>query len=252
MHFFFFFIQLLWNENEFPKTFFLISAIWIFEWIHPRTPNGLKMDVFSIVDLFLFFRLLSRQSHGMESGPLSTKGLCASSRTLWSDFRSVTRIVSISTFSRPRWVSQLIQILSSTTTSCVVLACSLTVSCASARAHRTIQFILYHTGYMVKYCNRAWKKWFFASFFQNILKTAETILIKNNWAKPWHFGLQKWSNKCTSKYYIFRDNNCFVKMSVSLLVCTLPIFVDELAQKLVWISKPNFTRIFGPLRLRAD
>ena len=35
------------------------------------------------------------------------------------------------------------------------------------------------------------------------------------------------------KNYIFRDNNCFVKMSVSLLVRTLPIFMDALAQKLV-------------------
>ena len=26
--------------------------------------------------------------------------------------------------------------------------------------------------------NRAWKKWYFASFFRNISKTAETILIK--------------------------------------------------------------------------
>ena len=41
-------------------------------------------------------------------------------------------------------------------------------------------------------------------------------------------------------------------MSVSWLVCTLPIVVDKLAQKLVWISKPNFTPSFGPLRLRAD
>ena len=38
-------------------------------------------------------------------------------------------------------------------------------------------------------------------------------------------------------------------MSVSLLVRTLPIFVDKLTQKLVWISKPNFTLSFGPLRL---
>ena len=39
------------------------------------------------------------------------------------------------------------------------------------------------------------------------------------------------------KHYIFRDNNCFVIMSVSTLVCALvsalPIFVDAIAQKLV-------------------
>ena len=34
------------------------------------------------------------------------------------------------------------------------------------------------------------------------------------------------------KNYIFRDNNSFVKMSVSLLVYALPIFGNELAQNL--------------------
>ena len=48
---------------------------------------------------------------------------------------------------------------------------------------------------MFKYCNRARKNIFFASFFRNFSKMAETILIKKNWAKPWHFGLQKSSNK---------------------------------------------------------
>ena len=74
---------------------------------------------------------------------------------------------------------------------------------------------------------------FFASFFRNISKTAETILVKKNWAKPWHFGPQKSLISEHQKNYIFRDNNYFVKMSASLLVRTLPIFVDALAQKLV-------------------
>ena len=40
------------------------------------------------------------------------------------------------------------------------------------------------------------KSGFFASFFRNISKTVKTILIKKkNWAKPWHFGLQKSPNK---------------------------------------------------------
>ena len=39
------------------------------------------------------------------------------------------------------------------------------------------------------------KKCFFGSFFRNISKTAEIILIKKNLEKPWHFGLQKSSNK---------------------------------------------------------
>ena len=36
---------------------------------------------------------------------------------------------------------------------------------------------------------------FFASFFRNISKTAETILIKQNWAKLRHLSLQKSPNK---------------------------------------------------------
>ena len=36
---------------------------------------------------------------------------------------------------------------------------------------------------------------FLLLFFRNISKTAEAILINKNWAKPWHFGLQKSSNK---------------------------------------------------------
>ena len=39
------------------------------------------------------------------------------------------------------------------------------------------------------------KSEFFPSYFQNISKTAETFLIKKNWAKSRHFGLQKRSNK---------------------------------------------------------
>ena len=39
------------------------------------------------------------------------------------------------------------------------------------------------------------KNGFFATFFRNISKTAETILIKKIWMKLWHFGLQKSSIK---------------------------------------------------------
>ena len=78
---------------------------------------------------------------------------------------------------------------------------------------------------------------FFPSFFRNILKTAETILIKKIGR---NHGISVYKKAIINehrKIYIFRDNNCFVKMShgllVSLLVRTLPIFVDALAQKLV-------------------
>ena len=44
---------------------------------------------------------------------------------------------------------------------------------------RKYKYVYYFTKQdMVKYCNCAWKKWFFALFFPNISKTAETILIK--------------------------------------------------------------------------
>ena len=65
-------------------------------------------------------------------------------------------------------------------------------------------------------------------FFRNISKTAETILIKKlGEIIPVY-------KKALIKNYIFRDNNCFVKMSVSLLVSlyVYQIFVDALAQKL--------------------
>ena len=48
---------------------------------------------------------------------------------------------------------------------------------------------------VVKYCNRACKKWGFSFFFSKYLKNCLNYFDKKNWAKPWHFGLQKSSNK---------------------------------------------------------
>ena len=59
---------------------------------------------------------------------------------------------------------------------------------------------------------------FIASFFRNISKTAETILIKKI---RWNDGISVYKKSLISEHrknYIFRDNNCFVEMSVSLLV----------------------------------
>ena len=78
-------------------------------------------------------------------------------------------------------------------------------------------FFLYHTGYGFKYCNRAR---FFASFFRNISKTAETILIKQIGRNHSTSVYKKALVSEHRKNYIFRDNNCFVKMSVSRLVST--------------------------------
>ena len=59
---------------------------------------------------------------------------------------------------------------------------------------------------------------YFASFFRNISEMAEIILIKKIGR---NHGISIYKNVLISdhrKNYIFRDNNCFVKMSVSLLV----------------------------------
>ena len=61
----------------------------------------------------------------------------------------------------------------------------------------------------------------FSSFFRNISKTAETILIKKIGR---NHGISIDKKALISEHrtnYIFRDNNCFVKMSVSLLVSLL-------------------------------
>ena len=62
------------------------------------------------------------------------------------------------------------------------------------------------------------KSLFFASFFRNISKTAETILIKKIGRNHSISVYKKALISENRKNYIFRDNNCFVKMSVSLLV----------------------------------
>ena len=62
------------------------------------------------------------------------------------------------------------------------------------------------------------KCFFFASFFRNISKTAENILI-NKIGR--NHGISVYKKALISKHrknYIFRDNNCFVKMSISTLV----------------------------------
>ena len=75
------------------------------------------------------------------------------------------------------------------------------------------------------------KSGFFASFFRNISKTAETIWIKIIGRNP---GISVYKKSLISKHrknYIFLDNNCFVKMSDSLLVCTLPNFCGRASSK---------------------
>ena len=75
------------------------------------------------------------------------------------------------------------------------------------------------------------KRGFFPSY--NISKTAKTILIKKIGRNHSISIYKKPLISEHRKNYIFQDNNSFVKMSVSLLVITLSIFVDALAQKLV-------------------
>ena len=90
-----------------------------------------------------------------------------------------------------------------------------------------------------------------ASFFWNISKTAKTILIKK--IRRNH-GISLYKKALISdnrKTYIFRDINCFDKMSVSTNV-RYQFFVDSKPQKIVLISKPHFTCSFRAARLRAD
>ena len=59
---------------------------------------------------------------------------------------------------------------------------------------------------------------FFASFFQNISKMAGTILMKKIGR---NHGISVYKKALISEHrkkYIFQDNICFVKMSVSLLI----------------------------------
>ena len=76
---------------------------------------------------------------------------------------------------------------------------------------------------------------FFASFFQNISKTAETILTEKIGRNHDILVYKKALINEHRKNYIFRDNNCFVKMSASLLVnlsvCTLPNFCGRANSK---------------------
>ena len=80
---------------------------------------------------------------------------------------------------------------------------------------------------------------FFPSFFRNISKTAENILIKKIELSQ---GISLYKKALISEHrknYIFRDNNCFVKMSVSLsvwlsdcpLVCALSNFCGRASSK---------------------
>ena len=62
------------------------------------------------------------------------------------------------------------------------------------------------------------KSGFFPSFFRNISKKAETILIKKIGRSHGTSVYKKAIISEHRKNNIFRDNNCFVKMSVSLLV----------------------------------
>ena len=102
---------------------------------------------------------------------------------------------------------------------------------------------------------------FLAPFFRNISKTTETILIKKIGRTQ---GISVYKKALISghqKNYIFRNNNCFVKMSVSLLVSKLVSqlvslyvtnFCGRASSKTSMTIKTKFPTQFGALRLRAD
>ena len=77
-------------------------------------------------------------------------------------------------------------------------------------------------------------------FFQNISKTAETILIEKIGR---NHGISVHKKALISEHRkndIFRDINCFVKMSVSLLVCALPNFCGRASSKTTVNIKTKF------------
>ena len=77
------------------------------------------------------------------------------------------------------------------------------------------------------------KVFFFPSFFQNISKTAETILIKKIGRNHGILVYKKALINEHRKNDIFRDINYFVKMNVSLFVSLL---VSLFVTKFVWAS----------------
>ena len=83
---------------------------------------------------------------------------------------------------------------------------------------------------------------FFASFFRNTSKTAETILIKKIGRIHGFSVYKKALISEHEKNYIFRDNNCFVKMSVSVLVCTLLNFCGRASSNTSVNIKTKFHR----------
>ena len=72
---------------------------------------------------------------------------------------------------------------------------------------------------MVKYCNRALKKWVFLLLFFEISQQRLKLFLLKKIGR--NHGISLYKKALISQHrknYIFRDNNCFVKMSVSLYV----------------------------------
>ena len=67
------------------------------------------------------------------------------------------------------------------------------------------------------------EKCFFASLFRNNSKTAETILIKKIGRNYGVLVYKKAQIREHQKNHIFRDINCFVKMSFNTLPITLKL-----------------------------
>ena len=73
---------------------------------------------------------------------------------------------------------------------------------------------------------------FFVSFFRNVLKTVETILIKK-FGRNYDISVYKKAPISDEhrKNYIFQDINYFVKMSVIQLVCAFPNLCGRASSK---------------------
>ena len=78
-----------------------------------------------------------------------------------------------------------------------------------------ILLLLYHTEGMVKYCNGAWKKWYFCFVFSKHQKNYWNYFDKKKKIERNHgVVIYKKALKSEQKNYILRDINYFIKISV--------------------------------------
>ena len=114
-------------------------------------------------------------------------------------------------------------------------------------------FLLYHTGYgqVLEKCMNEKSVFFFASFFRNISKTAEIILIEKIGR---NHGISFYKKALISEHrknHIFRDINYFVKMSVSTILSTLRNVCGRTSSKTSVNIKTKFHMSFWCIEIKS-